>query len=51
MGVFASRQSVNCVIVSSGFVGLPSFPQGKRCWLLAVFGENLQLTWNVVASS
>ena len=30
--VLPLRQSVNCVIVSSGFVGLPSFPLSKRCW-------------------
>jgi len=36
---------------SSGFVGLPGFPQGKHCWLLAVCGGNFQLTWNVVGSS
>ena len=31
-------------LFSYDFVGLPDFPQGKRCWLLAVFGGNLQLT-------
>ena len=36
--VLTLRQLVNCVIISSGFVGLPSFPQGKYCWFLVVLG-------------